>query len=666
MHKNKLKSIKHFSLVILILFAVFIKAATPSQPAEALEKLDFSKNSQIGEPYSVPYFSDIVYVGGGNYFVIDGQNSQILKFNSQNQVVEIIQNDSIKNKNQLNGVDEDGNFFVRGSCGNEVYKLNPAGEVIKTISVAGYQQCYSGVKVTDSGEISITASVYSGSQLVDSTVAFFSEEGIVTKSISANTIGYGGSRFSDSFKVGDRVYLLVQHNGNTYSIAEYNLQTNTVENSFPIANGSGAAKSLAFNNGKLYVQNTHSTDNFFVYDTDGNLIETISSSVQLTAGNGFALTENGDILAVGGHSIYIFGSEGLVSVPIDLGNNNSLTELSSSAIGVDCNIFTLSSDGDYGIVIKEFKQSGEYIRNIDIDLGEVGEIDPYSSKLYVSKTGDLYIYGESIQDQNGESIGIVKVNSDGSLSKVFTKGDYDIHQITDMEVLENGDLYISGAFYDYDTGERYLMIKVSNGNTEMLALTYMAENNEEYNEYYANQANSFAIIDGKIYMTGDLQYHNADTGEWISNFMWVYDESGEIVKTVPVNYQDYTLSTYMKGIMNTDDQGNIYIMFSPANVGHEGEEYSTIIFNKDLNIIDSIKSSEIVIDGEDAVDFDVDCRGRLYYSYTVGFINVFANSDDSGLDCSCNEKPVDPISPIEPEIPEVPNTGVEKPSNVSS
>uniref|UniRef100_A0A832LJZ3 T9SS type A sorting domain-containing protein n=1 Tax=Ignavibacterium album TaxID=591197 RepID=A0A832LJZ3_9BACT len=222
--------------------------------------------------------------------------------------------------------------------------------------------------------------------------------------------------------------------------------------------------------------------------------------------------------------------------------------------------------------------------------------DDYVRAIAVDNSGNVYVTGESFNENNYLDIVTIKYNSygDSIWVKRYRGAATGDEKVTDIAVDSSGNVFVTGSIVVNNSGADYVTIKYNASGDEQWIKTYAGYSS------YPDLASS-VVLDkfGNIYVTGTSSSSSSNV-----DFATIkYDKDGNEKWVIKYNGPG---NSYDDGNgICVDDSGNVYVTGTSAGIGTQGD-FVTIMYNQTLTGI-----------GEDFTDLP--CSFNLEQNYPNPF-----------------------------------------------
>lgn len=222
--------------------------------------------------------------------------------------------------------------------------------------------------------------------------------------------------------------------------------------------------------------------------------------------------------------------------------------------------------------------------------------DDYVRAIAVDNSGNVYVTGESFNENNYLDIVTIKYNSygDSIWVKRYRGAATGDEKVTDIAVDSSGNVFVTGSIVVNNSGADYVTIKYNASGDEQWIKTYAGYSS------YPDLASSIVLDKfGNIYVTGTSSSSSSNV-----DFATIkYDKDGNEKWVIKYNGSG---NSYDNGNgICVDDSGNVYVAGTSAGIGTQGD-FVTIKYNQTLTGI-----------GEDFTDLP--CSFNLEQNYPNPF-----------------------------------------------
>ncbi len=170
--------------------------------------------------------------------------------------------------------------------------------------------------------------------------------------------------------------------------------------------------------------------------------------------------------------------------------------------------------------------------------------------LVIDNSGNVYVVGTSYSTSSGYDIVTIKYDALGAQQwiQVYNGTGNGLDEARDIEIDNNGNIYVAGYTAISGGNYDYVIIKYDNNGVQQWVNTYNGSANG-FDEAYALAVD----VNGNCYVTG-----GSDAGTQGSNFVTIkYDASGNIVWTQSYNGSGNSIDAATQ--ITLDALGNVYV-----------------------------------------------------------------------------------------------------------
>jgi len=247
--------------------------------------------------------------------------------------------------------------------------------------------------------------------------------------------------------------------------------------------------------------------------------------------------------------------------------------------------------------------------------GNAGDV---ANALVVDGAGNIYVSGTSVGSSTGDDFATIKYNSEGKEQWVarYNSTGNAADVVSDLTVDAAGNVYVTGASEDSETGYNYTTVKYNSGGAQQWKTNYNGPANDR------DYAISLAVDDsGNVYVTGES--YSLDTGDDYATVK--YNSTG--VQQWVTRYNGAENWIDSASSLALDSSGNVYVTGSSAisldfMIG-DVVDYATIKYNSD-----GVQQWVARYDGpwqDYAGPLKIDASGNVYVTGSSGTIKYNAD-----------------------------------------